>query len=208
VGLRLLVLTADVDPPPSVLIKGRKAAVGRGQDCEIRLPDPSVSLHHATIRKRGDSYLLFDEGSSHGTGIGTPESPAPVWLAPDSPRVIEDGEHLWFGQIEVLAQFHANKRGEASGYEELPHQLVEAGLRAAELNPTPELIESTLQELTELEDELFEEEQLALPDPIGVAGLEEEDRHPPWMADAMVAGIAVCILAGCALGMAHLAGLT
>lgn len=207
-ALRLFVLTADVDPPPSVLIKGRKALVGRGADCEIRLPDPSVSAHHATIRKRGDSYILIDEFSSHGTGIVAHDGKVttPVWLAPESPRVLEDGDLLIFGQIEVKVGLEAAERGAESGFEELAPTLVKAGLEAAGLEATDELIGSTLRELTDLEDELYEEPSEPLPEPVGVAALEADDRHPPWRTDLFVAAISLVILAACALALGRIAG--
>lgn len=207
-ALRLYVLTADVDPPPSVLIKGRKVLVGRGADCEVRLPDPSVSAHHATIRKRGDSYILIDEFSSHGTGIvgHSGRDSTPIWLAPESPRVLEEGDLIHFGQIEVRVGLEAAERGAESGFEQLAPALVKAGLEAAGLEASEELIGSTLRELTDLEDELYEEPDEPLPEPVGVAALEADDRHPPWRTDLFVAGISLAILAACALGLGRLAG--
>ncbi len=205
-ALRLLVLTAAVDPPPSVVITGRKALVGRGADCEVRLPDPSVSSHHATIRKRGDSYILIDEFSSHGTGIAAAGEASPIWLAPESPRVLEDGDHLFFGQIELGVVLEATEKGAPNGREELASTLVRAGLVAAGLEPTDELVESTLRELTELEDELYEEPEDELPEPVGVAALEQDDRHPPWRTDVFVAALALLIVFGCLFGIGTLSG--
>lgn len=205
-ALRLLVLTAAVDPPPSVLVTGRKALVGRGADCEVRLPDPSVSLHHATIRKRGDNYILIDEFSSHGTGISSAGALAPIWLAPESPRVLEDGDHLFFGQIELGVVLEAAEKGAPNGQEELASGLVHAGLIAAGLEPTAELVASTLKELTELEDELYEEPEEELPEPVGIAALEHDDRHPPWRTDVFVAAIALLIVFGCLFGLGSLSG--
>ncbi len=208
-ALRLFVLTGDIDPPPSVLIKGRRAVIGRSEDADVRLPDPSVSPHHATIAKRGNAYLLTDESSAHGTGVASEGAPAPVWLAPDSPRVIEEGEHIWIGQIELQAQFEAAARGAETGIDELAPTLVRAGLTAAGLEATDELVESTLEELTQLP-----EEKLELPDPepvlepVGAAALSEDDRHPPWKTDVFVATIALIVLAGCLFGMYRALGTT
>lgn len=208
-ALRLSVLTGGLDPPPSVLVKGRRAVIGRSADVDVRIPDPSVSPIHATIVKRGEAFLLTDESSRHGTGIAADGAPAPVWLPPDSPRVIEAGERIWIGQIELVAEFEAPARGAPTGFDELAPTLVQAGLRAAGMEPTPDLVESTLKELTELP-----EESLDLPDPepqaepVGIAALSEDDRHPPWKTDLLVAGIALAILAGCLLGMVRALGTT
>lgn len=207
-ALRLYVLTAELDPAPSVLIKGRRAVIGRSADVDVRLPDPSVSPCHATILKRGEAYLLVDESSVHGTGVAS-DGADPVWLAPDSPRVIEEGEHIWIGQIELLAEFEAAKRGAPTGYDELAPALVRAGLTAAGIGVTDELVESTLAELTELPEETFDPPEPSGPhNPVGVRALEEDDRHPPWKTDLFIAALAILIIAGCLLGMWRALGTT
>jgi pSer/pThr/pTyr-binding forkhead associated (FHA) protein len=40
-----------------------RIVIGRSDGCEVRLPDPSVSARHASIRSRGSEYLLVDENS-------------------------------------------------------------------------------------------------------------------------------------------------
>lgn len=208
-ALRLFVLTGGLNPPPSVLIKGRRAVIGRGPDADVRLPDPSVSPHHATIVKRGNAYLLTDESSVYGTGVASDGAPDPIWLSVDSPRVIEEGEHIYIGQIELVARFEAAARGAPTGYDELAPTLVRAGLSAAGLNPTEELVESTLQELTSLPEETVE---LSEPEPeappVGVVALAEDDHYPPWKTDLFVAAIALMVLAGCLIGMVRALGTT
>lgn len=196
-AIQLQVLSADLDPPPSVLIKARRASLGRGPHCDVRLPDPSVSKLHASIVKRGDSYLLIDEGSHFGTGVG--RGPEPVWLAKDAPRVLSDGEHVWLGQIELrVTMVDGREKGARPG--DLALQLVRAGLISAGYEATDALVERTLAELTELPDE-----EVPLPPPpptaprLGVADLFDEDKHPPWKADLFVGGLAFAVSMGCAL---------
>lgn len=204
-ALRLFVLTGNIDPLPSVLIKGRRAVIGRGEQADVRLPDPSVSLHHATIVKRGDAFLLSDEGSAHGTGVSSDGKTQPVWFSPDSPRVIEDGEHIWIGQIELRAEFEAAARGAPTGFDELAPTLVRTGLSSVGLEPTEDLVNRTLAELTLLPDEKLEEPEPSAPAVVPSASyFEEETRNPPWKTDLFVAAIALMILAGCSLGMMHL----
>ncbi len=199
VAVQLEVLTAGLDPAPRVLLKGRRASLGRGVHCDVRIPDPSVSRLHASIVKRGPNYLLIDENSRYGTGIGTDSDP--IWLAPDSPRIIEDGEHIWLGQIELKVSLIAAKRDAETGQDELPRTLVRAGLAAVGLEPDDQLVESTLLELTELPDE-----EVPLPSPdenpsplAGVADLFDEDRHPPWKTDLFIAAVALLVTIGCLL---------
>jgi len=44
--------------------------VGRGQDCDLVLPDTQVSRHHADLRRQGDQWLVVDLGSTNGTFVG------------------------------------------------------------------------------------------------------------------------------------------
>ena len=67
--------------------------LGRGESCDVRLPDPSVSHRHASIRQRGNDYILQDEGSTNGTFIGG------VRLGVQAPRILRHGEVIRLGRI-------------------------------------------------------------------------------------------------------------
>ncbi|MDI7269502.1 MAG: FHA domain-containing protein, partial [Myxococcota bacterium] len=41
--------------------------VGRGEVCDLRIPYPAVSFHHATIRRTNAGWELADNGSTNGT---------------------------------------------------------------------------------------------------------------------------------------------
>src|SRR5437868_5271708 len=43
--------------------------IGRNSDCEIVIPDPTVSKAHATLIINGHAYSIRDENSSNGTFI-------------------------------------------------------------------------------------------------------------------------------------------
>src|SRR5438034_707105 len=70
-----------------------RIVIGRGEGCEVRLPDPSVSARHASIRARGAEYLLVDENSKNGTLLGK------VLLSPMSPRVLKTGDRVRAGRV-------------------------------------------------------------------------------------------------------------
>lgn len=47
-----------------------KYAVGRGEDCGICLPDPTISGHHCSLeRLDGNGYRVVDAGSTNGTRV-------------------------------------------------------------------------------------------------------------------------------------------
>jgi pSer/pThr/pTyr-binding forkhead associated (FHA) protein len=43
--------------------------IGRSSRCDIVVEDPNVSRQHAEIRRRGDSYVIRDLGSTNGTRV-------------------------------------------------------------------------------------------------------------------------------------------
>jgi pSer/pThr/pTyr-binding forkhead associated (FHA) protein len=78
---------------PSLTFDGNRIVIGRGPGCEVRLPDPSVSQRHATLRVEGASYLLLDEGSTNGTYVGE------VRLGPRTPRTVRNGDIIRVGRV-------------------------------------------------------------------------------------------------------------
>jgi hypothetical protein len=70
-------------------LTGEVTTVGRGQAVDVRLDDPSVSLLHAEIIRRGPYAYVVDLGLSRN---GTRVNGRPV-----ARRVLEDGDVLAFG---------------------------------------------------------------------------------------------------------------
>lgn len=94
-AVTIVVLSADSDPLPSITFDAPRVVLGRGDGADVRLPDPSVSHRHASLRQRGSDYLIVDEGSTNGTYVGG------VRLAPQSPRIVRDGDVVRVGRIEL-----------------------------------------------------------------------------------------------------------
>ena len=43
--------------------------IGRGEVCDVRLPHPYVSFHHATVQRGPSGFELVDQGSANGTWV-------------------------------------------------------------------------------------------------------------------------------------------
>lgn len=78
---------------PSLTFDGSRVVIGRGGSSDVRLPDPSVSTRHATIRATGNDYAIVDEGSTNGTWVGG------VRLNPQSPRTVKSGDLVRVGRV-------------------------------------------------------------------------------------------------------------
>lgn len=81
------------DATPSLTFDGDRILIGRGPGSDVRLPDPSVSTRHATIRAQGADYALIDEGSTNGTWVGG------VKLLPNTPRLVKTGDLVRVGRV-------------------------------------------------------------------------------------------------------------
>jgi len=71
----------------------QRVVIGRGAGSDVRLPDPSVSLRHATLRAQGSDFIVFDEGSTNGTFVGA------VRIAPRTSRIVRSGDLVRVGRI-------------------------------------------------------------------------------------------------------------
>ncbi len=73
----------------------QRIVLGRGAGCDVRLPDASVSVRHASLRAQGAEFVIVDEGSSNGTFVGD------VRVAPRTSRIIRSGERARLGRVWI-----------------------------------------------------------------------------------------------------------
>ncbi len=113
-----------------------RLVIGRGEGCDLRLPDLSVSHRHASIRQRGTEYIVMDEGSTNGTFIGS------VRLPPQSPRVLRNGELIRLGRVwlEVRVEYSPVSVQTAQATKELALALVSQALDAQGRDAGPRLV--------------------------------------------------------------------
>jgi pSer/pThr/pTyr-binding forkhead associated (FHA) protein len=78
---------------PAISLDVPRIVIGRSRGSDVRVPDPSVSSRHATIRQRGSEYLLLDEGSTNGTFIDGHR------LSPGSPVLLGHKTSVRIGRV-------------------------------------------------------------------------------------------------------------
>jgi pSer/pThr/pTyr-binding forkhead associated (FHA) protein len=91
--ITVVVRSASAAQAPSLTFDGPRIVIGRSSGADVRLPDPSVSLRHASIRASGSEYTVVDEGSSNGTFVGG------VQLVPQTPRLLKTGDLVRVGRV-------------------------------------------------------------------------------------------------------------
>jgi pSer/pThr/pTyr-binding forkhead associated (FHA) protein len=114
----------------------QRIVLGRGAGCDVRLPDPSVSVRHASLRAQGADFILVDEGSSNGTFVGD------VRVAPRTSRIIRSGEHARLGRvwIEVRLDHSPITRDLAAATRDLALAFVAEALDAIGADPTMQVV--------------------------------------------------------------------
>lgn len=119
-------------PELSLTLDSPRIVIGRGEGCEVRLPDASVSARHASLRQRGGDYVILDEGSTNGTYLG------PVRLPPQTPRVVRDGERARVGRVwlELRIEPAIVKGNPVAAARELALELVSRGLESQGVDPS------------------------------------------------------------------------
>lgn len=86
-------LATLIDPWGNPIPIDAQTQIGRARDRnQITLLHPSVSTHHATIRRTTDGWQILDAGSRNGTRVDD----APVTEAP-----LHDGARILFGDLAM-----------------------------------------------------------------------------------------------------------
>ena len=85
------------------LLPGRRFTIGRESGCDIVLRHPTISRHHADLRRESDAYVLTDAHSTYGTWVGEERL--------EGERALQDGDKLKLG--DVVLRF-VDPRGRAA----------------------------------------------------------------------------------------------
>lgn len=99
-------------------LSDRILMIGRGDDCDIRLTDHSVSRKHAQIESATDGYYVSDQHSTNGTFVNDKQL--------DSPWLLQDGDYLRVGNC--LYRYLAGGNIEAEYHEEIYRLTILDGL--------------------------------------------------------------------------------
>jgi pSer/pThr/pTyr-binding forkhead associated (FHA) protein len=104
----------------------QRVVIGRGAGSDVRLPDASVSLRHATLRAQGSDFIVLDEGSTNGTFIGK------VRVAPRTSRIVRSGDLVRVGRIWIELRIDQSPvtRDVAAATRDLALALVSQAMRA------------------------------------------------------------------------------
>lgn len=92
--------------------------VGRGDDCDIRIQDNSVSRKHVKVEPTDDGYKVSDLGSTNGTFVNDKQL--------DGPQSLHDGDYLRVGNC--LYRYLTGGNIEAEYHEEIYRLTIQDGL--------------------------------------------------------------------------------
>lgn len=121
------VSTEDTFTP--LIFDAPRIVLGRGSSCDVRLPDPSVSSRHASIRVRDNQYVIVDESSSNGTRLNGEK------LSPQAPRGLRSGDCLQLGRIKLTVRLGAAPLSNPDATREVALGLVARILQQEQIPP-------------------------------------------------------------------------
>ena len=96
---------------PDVRLR-RDTVVGRGKDCQLRIPVPDVSRRHCQFTIDGDALLIRDLGSSNGTQLGGQDIP------PGRDILVTDGDMITVGPVSFVVHFDPEETDFVTGEED------------------------------------------------------------------------------------------
>jgi hypothetical protein len=109
-----------------------RVRIGRAASADLVLPDPSVSLQHASLRQKGADWTLVDEGSASGTFVAS-ASGGRLRLGPQAPHPLRSGDRVRLGRIWLEVRTDPLRAADATPARarEVALRLVSRGLEAA-----------------------------------------------------------------------------
>jgi diguanylate cyclase (GGDEF)-like protein len=99
------------------VLSGETTVIGRGEGCDIRIDDNSVSRRHAAVEASPDGVTVADLGSTNGTFLNH---------APVARAALKDGDYLGVGNC--IYRFLAGGNVEADYHEEIYRLTIIDGL--------------------------------------------------------------------------------
>jgi diguanylate cyclase (GGDEF)-like protein len=93
------------------ILSDRPVIIGRGEDCDIRILDNSVSRRHARIENMPEGYFVLDMQSTNGTFINDVPSKE------GEPVLLKDGDYVRIGNC--IYRFLAGGNVESEYHEEI-----------------------------------------------------------------------------------------
>jgi diguanylate cyclase (GGDEF)-like protein len=98
-------------------LNDRPLLIGRGDDCDIRIADCSVSRRHALLRPEGEDYYAIDLDSTNGTFVNDSSV---------AQGLLKDGDYLRVGNR--IYRFLAGGNVEAEYHEEIYRLIISDAL--------------------------------------------------------------------------------
>jgi two-component system, cell cycle response regulator len=89
----------------------RPRIIGRGEDCDIRILDTSVSRRHVRVERIDGEFFVLDMQSTNGTYVNDRQSVA------GEPSILRDGDYLRVGNC--IYRYLASGNVEADYHEEI-----------------------------------------------------------------------------------------
>ncbi len=131
--ITVIVRSMAGDEPRLIFDGAQRVVIGRGAGSDVRVPDPSVSHRHASLRSQGTEIIVVDEGSTNGTFVGD------VRVAARMSRIVRSGDWLRVGRVwlRLLIDQSPATRDLAMATRDLALAFVAQAMQARGVDRTP-----------------------------------------------------------------------
>ncbi len=103
-GVPKIIILSEQLRGQSYVLTNDQYSIGRTEDRDICIPDPTISGHHATLTKlEDDTYAVRDEGSTNGSRLNG------VKLEPGEVHPLANTDILQVGGVEMLFDCDTSK---------------------------------------------------------------------------------------------------
>jgi pSer/pThr/pTyr-binding forkhead associated (FHA) protein len=144
--ITVIVRSMAGDEPRLIFDGTQRVVIGRGAGSDVRVPDPSVSHRHASLRSQGAEFIVVDEGSTNGTFVGG------VRVAARMSRIVRSGDWVRVGRVwlRLLVDQSPATRDLALATRDLALAFVAQAMQArgADRTPTIRVVEGQDQGMT------------------------------------------------------------
>lgn len=125
--ITLEVLNAEFHGMTFTLTKG-KNLVGRSEDCDIVLPDPTVTSHHCIIVQENNCIHVTDLGSTNGTFINGKDV---------THAILQVGDDLFLGQVGLRMAMKMQRKLAAANDSPIPAKPATVPIARPKINAQP-----------------------------------------------------------------------
>lgn len=193
-----------------MVVSGRAVEIGRHPNCTVRLAEPTVGQRHLTLRRRGQAYVMSDEGGRNGTLVVARGESEGVLLGPNAPRIVQDRDRVHLGHVAIEFRteppfFEGDEVELLPDAAAVPEQSVRAALAGLGVVASEAELEEAVRTLLGAPEELMGPERIRAAEPdVPNQSARDAVLRDPTPLDWIISMCAIGVLGGAGVALYQL----